>query len=151
MAKFTLVDTNTLIPEGMTTFKITEASYDEDYGRMVITMQTKSGQRHFERFGMIDQNGEINDGALKAFSALAKNALNNFENQTIDEQELVGHYIKAMVMHEDYDYTNRNGEHKTGTSVRLGKYQPADGFETDTVSEEPEDDSADDMDSWLDD
>lgn len=145
MARIKLTDTGyTLIPEGVHVFKITEVEYDETFGKMTVTMQTQDGQKHFERFSLLKQNGEVNEGAIKAFSFLAKTALNNFEVDEIDEQDLVNCYISATVKHEPYDYTNKNGEHKSGTSERLNNYQPALGF----GNAEPVD-LGDDEDDWL--
>lgn len=145
MATIKLTDTGyTLIPEGVHVFKITEVEYDEDFGKMVITMQTQEGQKHFERFSLLKANGEVNEGAIKAFSFFAKSALNNFDLEEIDEQDLVNCYISATVKHEPYDYTNKNGEHKSGTSERLNNYQPALGF-----SNAETEDLGDDEDDWL--
>ena len=80
MAKIKLSEGGfTLIPEGVTTFKIVDVEYKEDFGKMKVTLQTKSGTKHIEQFTLLDKNGEVNDGALKAFSYFAKTALNNYE------------------------------------------------------------------------
>ena len=79
MAKLKLSESGfTLIPEGTTTFKIVEVEYKEDFGKLTVTMQTKSGSKHTERFTLLNNKGEINEGAVKAFSFFAKTALNNF-------------------------------------------------------------------------
>ena len=70
---------------------------------MLVSLQTKSGAKHTERFSLLNKDGEINEGALKAFSFFAKTALNNFSLDEIDEQDLVGCYIKATVKHEEYE------------------------------------------------
>ena len=68
-----------LIPEGVTTFKIVDVEYNEDFGKMKINMQTKSGAKHTETFTLLNNKGEVNEGALKAFSYFAKTALSNYE------------------------------------------------------------------------
>ena len=69
MAKIKLSEGGfTLIPEGVTTFKIVSVEYKEDFGKMKVQLQTKSGSKHTEQFTLLDKNGEVNDGALKAFS-----------------------------------------------------------------------------------
>ena len=131
MARMKLAEsTFTLIPEGVTTFKIMkvdDSKYD-DFGRLEVTMQTAKGETHVERFSLVKNNGELNNGALKAWSYFARTCLNNYQADEIDTQDIVGCYITATVKHEAYDYTNRDGEHKSGTSVRLNDYNTASGF-----------------------
>ena len=90
MAKIKLAEGGfSLIPEGTTTFKIVGVEYKEDFGKMKVEMQTKSGQKHFENFSLLTNSGEVNEGALRAFSYFAKTALNNYSLDEIDEQDLV--------------------------------------------------------------
>ena len=153
MAKIKLSEGGfTIIPEGTTTFKIVSVEYKEDFGKMKIEMQTKSGQKHFENFGLMNNKGEINEGALKAFSYFAKTALNNFSLDEIDEQDLVGCYITATVRHEEFESNKEAG--KMLKSVRLNDYAVAVGFDSNATEEEEEDlDDTDDedLDSFLDD
>ncbi len=132
MAKIKLSEGGfSLIPEGTTTFKIVGAEYDEDFGKMVVDMQTKDGKKHSERFMLLKKNGEANEGALKAFSYFAKTALNNFQVDEIDHEDIIGCYITATVKHEDYEY-EKDGETKRGKSARLNDYAVAVGFGTKT-------------------
>lgn len=143
----------TLIPEGVTTFKITEVEYKEDFGKMVVAMQTKSGQTHQERFTLINNKGEVNEGALKAFSYFAKTALNNFNVEEIDDQDLVGCYIQATVKHEEYERTKGEKAGEKAIAVRLNDYAVASGFGGNTSSADPiedEDDEDVDLDDFLD-
>ena len=153
MAKIKLSEGGfSLIPEGTTTFKIVGVEYKEDFGKMAVEMQTKDGKKHTERFGLLTQKGEVNEGALKAFSYFAKTALNNFQVDEIDESDLVGCYITATVKHEEYDYTNKEGERKTGKSARLGDYAVAVGFGSDKAVEttQADEEDEDDLDDFLD-
>ena len=85
MAKIKLTDGGfTLIPEGVTTFKIVGATYEEDFGKLEVELQTKNGQKHVERFSLVTDDGEVNEGATKAFSYFAKTALNNYNIDEID-------------------------------------------------------------------
>jgi len=148
MAKIKLSDGGfTLIPEGTTTFKIVGVEYKEDFGKMTVDMQTKTGAKHTERFTLLKKNGEVNEGALKAFSYFAKTALNNFSLDEIDEQDIVGCYITATVKHEDYEY-EKDGETKSGKSARLNDYAVAVGFGSkaeESTEEESEDEDLDDF------
>ena len=141
----------TLIPEGTTTFKIVGVEYKEDFGKMSIDMQTKSGAKHTERFTLTKANGEVNEGALKAFSYFAKTALNNYSLDEIDETDLIDCYISATVKHEEYSY-EKDGETKSGKSARLSDYAVAVGFGGKSNSETVVEDSVDDedLDDFLD-
>lgn len=152
MAKIKLSEGGfSLVPEGTTTFKIVGVEYKEDFGKMKVEMQTKSGQKHFENFSLMNNKGEINEGALKAFSYFAKTALNNFSLDEIDEQDLVGCYITATVKHEEFESNKEAG--KMLKSVRLSDYAVAVGFDSNATEEEEDLDDADDedLDSFLDD
>lgn len=152
MAKIKLTETGfSILPEGPITLKIVGVKYDEDFGKMEVEMQSQSGQKHTERFSLIKQNGEPNEGALKAFSYFSKTALNNFNLDEIDDQDLVGCYVSANIKHEQNEYTDRKtGELKTATNVRLNDLKWAGGFGGSNM-DPIEDDSADDLDDFLND
>ena len=152
MAKIKLSEGGfSLIPEGTTTFKIVEVEYKEDFGKLTVNMQTKTGSKHTERFSLLKANGEVNEGAIKAFSYFAKTALNNFGLDEIDDQAIVGCYITATVTHEDYDYVNKDGDRKTGKSAKLSDYAVAVGFgSTDKAVEVETEGDEDDLDDFLD-
>ena len=138
----------TLIPEGVTTFKIVGVAYDEDFGKMEISLQTKSGLKHTEKFMLLKSNGEVNEGALKAFSYFAKTALNNYQLDEIDETDLVGCYITATVKHEEFESNKEPG--KMLKSARLNDYAVAVGFGSDdkfvNVADAVDSDDLDDLD-----
>lgn len=158
MAKIKLSELGgfTLIPEGTTIFKIVEVVYKEDYGKMEVVLQTKSGDKHTEKFSFTKNNGEVNEGAIKAFSYMAKVALNNFSIDEIDDQDIVGCYIVATVKHEEFESNKEPG--KMLKSVKLSDYAYATSFnspknddEYDKMAdEELEDESDDDIDDFLD-
>ena len=143
----------TLIPEGVTTFKITDVEYNEDFGKMKVHMQTKSGAKHTEQFSLLTAKGEVNEGALKAFSYFAKTALNNYELDEIDESDLIGCYITATVKHEEFESNKTPG--RMLKSARLNDYTVAAGFgsgehKVKPKAEEPADED-EDLDDFLDD
>lgn len=152
MAKIKLSEGGfTLIPEGVTTFKIVDVEYNEDFGKMKVHMQTKSGTKHTETFTLLDKNGEVNEGALKAFSYFAKTALNNFEIDEIDEADLIGCYITATVKHEEFESNKTPG--RLLKSVRLNDYTVAAGFGTGErkLKDKDVEEDEDDLDDFLDD
>lgn len=126
MAKIPLSTGFSVIPEGTYVFMITKVNYKEDFGKMEVTMQTMNGQKHTERFSLLKSNGEVNDGAMNAFSYFAKTALNDFSIEEIDEQDLVGCFIECEVKHEEVESTKKPGEKVT--FARLGDKRPSDGF-----------------------
>lgn len=152
MAKMKLAEsTFTLIPEGTTTFKVMEVNDEkyEDYGKLEVKLQTAKGETHIERFTLIKSNGELNEGALKAWSYFARTCLNNYNVDEIDTQDIVGCYITATVKHETYTRTKGDKAGTEGTSVRLNDYTTANGFgDSDTKADEPadEEDDLDDLD-----
>lgn len=156
MAKMKLSEaTFTLIPEGTTIFKVMEVddSKYEDFGKLAVKMQTAKGETHTENFTIIKANGELNEGALKAWSYFARTCLNNFQADEIDTQDIVGCYIKATVKHETYTRTKGEKAGTEGTTVRLNDYATATGFGSQAKSEtivDDEDDDSDDLDSFLD-
>lgn len=157
MAKISLSDTGwSLIPEGTYIFKITSVEYKEDFGKLKVDMVTKDGKKHIERYGLLTKDGEVNEGANKAFSYFAKTAMNNFNLEEIDHDDLEGCYIEAEVEHVQSSSINE----KTGkpyVNANLSIVGPASGFAdgsgSDAVNDsESEEDSRDDDDlDWLDD
>ena len=139
MAKIGLVDGYTMLPEGEQIFKVTKVNYDEDFGKIEVTLQTKSGQTAKETFSILNADGETNEGALKAFSYFAKNCLNNFTINEIDHEDLVGCYVKATVKHEEYTAKKGKNIGKTMKAARLSDYEPVYGFGAGDNSVEPDD------------
>lgn len=128
MAKIKLSSgTFSLVPEGTHVFQITAVEYKEDFDKLNITMKTASGATHIERFTFTNNNGEPNEAAINIFSYLAQTALQDYNREEIDEQELVGRFVKAEVTHDVLP--NKNDPSKTVTFSRLGKKYPANGFE----------------------
>lgn len=127
MARIPLTEGFSIIPEGIHVFQIKEVTYKADFGKLEIAMQTAKGQKHVERYSLMTKDNTPNDGAMNAFSYFAKTALNDFSLTEIDEQDLVGRYIKCEVTHEQVESNRTPG--KMVTFVRLGDKAPADGFE----------------------
>lgn len=147
----------TPIPEGSTIFKVVEVddSKYEDFGKLAVKLQTAKGETHIETFNLINANGEINNGALKAWSYFARVCLNNYQADEIDTQDIVGCYIQATVKHEKYIRKNGEKAGTEGTAVRLNDYTTATGFGGGNANldvdndEDPDED--DDLDDFLDD
>ena len=132
MAKIGLSEGFSLIPEGTYVFLITAVDYKEDFGKMVVTMQTQSGLKHLERFSLLKSDGQPNEGALNAFSYFAKTALDDFSLTEIDHEDLVGHFIECDVEH-DTQPSNKD-PNKTVTFARLADKRVSDGWEENTTA-----------------
>ena len=147
MAKVKLSDsTFRMIPEGTYVFKVMEVNDEnyEDFGKLEVKLQTAKGETHIERFGLQTKDGEVNEGALKAWSYFARTCLNNFQADEIDTQDIVGCYITATVKHETYTRTQGEKKGQEATTVRLNDYTTASGFGSVTSEPEVEDDDIDD-------
>ena len=155
MAKITLSASNyKIIPEGTTIFKVVEVddSKYEDFGKLSVKLQTAKGETHVESFTIIKASGELNEGALKAWSYFARTCLNNYQADEIDTQDIVGCYIKATVKHEKYTKTKGDHAGQEGISVRLNDYSTATGFDKTIVEDDTDgEDGSDDLDDFLND
>lgn len=132
MARIPMTSGFTVIPEGEYVFRIYDATYDEDFGRIIVKLVNAKGLTHQERFSIKNNDDEYNEKALNAFSYFAKTALNDFSREDIDIDELVNRYIRAEVIHTKQP--NRNDPTKTCTFANLGDKSPADGFDTEATS-----------------
>lgn len=127
MGKIGLAEgTFALIPEGTHVFKITKVVHKKDFGKVEITMETKEGLKHVERYSLMSSDGSNNDVALRIFSYTARCAMNNPALKEIDSDELVGHYIQADVEHDVQP--NKNDPSKTVTFLKLNNKKPSNGF-----------------------
>lgn len=154
MAKIKLTESGfSIIPEGVTIFKVMEVddSKYEDFGKLVVKLQTASGQTTSKYFSFTKANGELNEGAYKDWSYFAKTCLNNFSLEEIDTQDIVGCYIQATVKHETFTRTKGEKAGSEGTAVRINDYTVATGFGGSKSKAEDQADDDDDLDSFLDD
>lgn len=126
MPSIKLTNGFSLIPEGTHIFKIVDATYKEEFGKIEIKMQTANGSTHIERFNLLKNNGDFNDGARNAFSYFARVALNDFDKQAVDLEELVGRFVECDVVHDTVPSTREPG--KTVTFVRLADKRPSNGW-----------------------
>ena len=130
MARIHLTQNNSFspIPEGIHVFRIWDVEYDETFGIVKIHLVNAKGKLHTERFTIMRADGSMIDGACNALSFFAKTALQNTELTDIDHTELIGHYIKAQVVHNVQP--NKDDPSKTVTFVNLTDKWTADGFDT---------------------
>ena len=133
MARISMTGGFQVMPEGEQVLKITAAEYDEDFGKAIFTLANAKGQTCREQFSLLNNDNTPNEKALNAFSFFAKTAMNDFDLVDADPVELIGHYIRAEVIHNKVESKKEPG--KMMTFVNLGEKSPADGF--DGVTAEP--------------
>ena len=112
MSRIGLTEGFTIIPEGTYTFYVYDCTYDEEYGKMVVKMITADGFKYDERFSLMDDNDQPNERALNAFSYFAKTCLNDFTVSEIDNKDLIGHYIRLEIVHNEV-ISKKNGKKMT--------------------------------------
>ena len=132
MAQIKMTSGFTVCPEGVHIFRIYKVDYDQDFGKLTIYLVNAQGITHTERFSLIGNNGDANEKAYNAFSYFAKTALNDYSLESIDHTDLVGHYIKAEVVHTITPSTKDPS--KTMTFANLTNKWVADGFDTTPVA-----------------
>lgn len=105
-----------ILPEGQVILKITNVDYKEKFHKMVITLENKEGIKQTERF-MLNT-----DGGLNAFSYFAHKATNNFDNDEIDTNDLVGKFLRCTIVHTVLDSTTKPGETVTFANIKEKEY-----------------------------
>ena len=132
MARIPMTSGFVLCPEGTHIFRIYDATYNEEFGKIEVKMVNAQGICHTERFSLKKSDDTYNEGAMNAFSYFAKTAMNDFSLEDIDPVDLIDHYICAEVVHNSQP--NKNDPTKTVTFANLGDKSPADGFDTTPVA-----------------
>ena len=110
----------TLIPEGTHIFKIVAVDHKVDFGKIEVKLKAENGQTHTEKYTL------DSDGGIKAFSFMAKTALNDYSLKEIEANDLVGHFFEADVEHENVE--SKNDPSKMVTFVKLTNKRPSTGF-----------------------
>ena len=131
MATIQLTSGFTVCPEGTHIFRIYKVDYNQDFGKLTIYLVNAQGITHQERFSLINASGAPNEKAYNAFSYCPTTALKDPTRTAIDPNELVGHYIKAQVVHTIVP--SNKGDGKTVTFANLSDKWAADGFDTTPV------------------
>ena len=131
MATIQLTSGFTVCPEGVHIFRIYKVDYNQDFGKLTIYLVNAQGITHQERFSLINASGAPNEKAYNAFSYFAKTALKDSTLAAIDPNHLVGHYIKAEVVHTIVPSNKDAG--KTITFANLSNKWQADGFDVPPV------------------
>lgn len=132
MARIPMTSGFTLIPEGTYVFRVYGATYDEEFGKIEVKLVNAQGMTHTERFSIKDNNDELNEKALNAFSYFAKTVMGDYTLEDIDPSELIDHFICAEVVHTKLP--SNKDPNKTVTFANLGDKSPAEYFDTEPVA-----------------
>lgn len=132
MARIPMTSGFALIPEGTYVFRIYDATYDEEFGKIEIKLVNAAGMTQTEWFSIKDKNDELNEKALNAFSYFAKTAMGDYSLEDVDPVELIDHFICAEVVHTKLP--SNKDPNKTVTFANLGDKSPADYFDTEPVA-----------------
>lgn len=111
----------TILPAGRQVLKITQIDNKEKFGKIEIHFVNQEGIKHTERFML------KTDGGLKVFSYLAHTILNNWDDDSVETEELLEKYVSVEVVHRQVESTKAVGEYVT--FANLTNYQPATGFD----------------------
>ncbi|GHV47013.1 hypothetical protein FACS189499_03630 [Clostridia bacterium] len=132
MARIPMTSGFVVIPEGEYIFRIYDVDYDEEFGKVVISLVTAKGLTHKERFSIKNKDDEVNEGAMNALSFFAKVALNDYDRDDFDPSDLIDCYICAEVVHTKLP--SSKDPTKTVTFANLGDKSSADGFDEEPVA-----------------
>lgn len=111
------------LPKGGYIFEITKAYIDPTNGVCKIDFETDEGIKHVEKYGLINDEGEIVQGAVNAVARVIAGALQidvpKVNNKNLKKCE--GRYIYGEIIHQKYN--GRIYDHIDTFSV-----ESADGF-----------------------
>lgn len=128
MGRIPLTSGFTIMPEGEHILRIYDVDFDEEFGKLIIKLINAKGVTVQERFTLKDANEEYNNGALNAFSNLAKAALDDEDAEDVDPEDLIDHYIKGEVVHAVVEDKKDPSKTRTYANIRA-RYPAPNGFE----------------------
>lgn len=136
MARIPMTSGFQMLPEGSTILKCIDQSYDENFGKLELKFENVDGIKQTEQYRLLDDKGKPNDGAMNAFSFMAKNLMNDFDMPDVDPADLVNHYIKCNI--EYSKVPSKTDPNRELTFAHIRNPEPATGFDGETAAEETE-------------
>lgn len=108
--------------------KITKCNYDPEYGKVEMTLENEKGETLNNNFGLMAQDGSMNEGALKAFSYFSRVAMGDWGAQDVEDEDLIGKFIRADITMTEGKKPGKDG--KTVSFANIEKsYMTNDKFE----------------------
>lgn len=127
------------LPTGGYIFEMTKAYIDPTNAVCKITFETLEGVKHVEKYGLINEEGEIVQGAVNAVARIIAGAL-QIDVPMVNNKNLkkcIGRYIFGEIIHQKYN--GRIYDHIDTFSI-----EAANGFnDADYVMKDPDEDSED--------
>lgn len=93
-----------LIPEGTYLWTIKKAKYDAKFNKVEVEFENENKEKITNKYSL------GNAGGAKAFSFLAKTALNNYGATEIDPETLVGKKVIGDIEHSEVESNVKEGE-----------------------------------------
>lgn len=132
MAKISLTSSFAPLAEGIHTMTIESVEYNEAFGSLKIFMAAENGKKHMEKYSLLNKSGEVNNGAMNAFSFFARSVMGDNTLAEIDPEQLAGLSFTANVTHTTTQSTQ--DPNKTFTNVKFNDIVPT---EVATAEEQP--------------
>lgn len=107
-----------LLPEGNYEFTVTNSTYNEQFGKITVTSITDDGKKLVENYQILGNNNTTNDGALRAFSWLARTCMDDEDVEDIDPEDLIGKRFGATIEHQTVESKTEPGKTKTFVKVK---------------------------------
>lgn len=107
---------------GRQILKITEATYDADFGCVSLKLTNKEGANLYKAF-YIMRNDEVDESIKRALDFIAFKALGH--RKEYEETDLVGKFLECEVIKDSYMSEKKN---KTLYTIDLWKTEGASGF-----------------------
>ena len=140
--------------------KVVVATYDQDFGKVACDLINDKGEIVSNNFGLMRDDGSINDGALKAFSYFSRVVMGDWGRDDIEAEDLVGRCIRADINMVEGKKMNKDGEpmyfaniekcYMTEDILEITKKKPAQAVASVKSKKKPapavEDDEDDDAD-----
>lgn len=107
---------------GRQVLKITEATYDDDFGCVSLKLTSKEGANLYKAFYVMN-DGEVNEGVKRALDFIAWKALGH--RKEYEESDLEGCYLDVDVILDEYQSEKKN---KKIYTIDLWETESASGF-----------------------
>lgn len=125
--------------------QITHCKYNQEFGKVEMTLTNEKGETMNNNFSLMNSDGSPNEKALKAFSYFACTALGDWDRDDIEDEELVGCYVRGDIKLTEGKEKNKDGE--TMVFANLDKvYSTSDSFAKSKVKAAEEDEFEDEDD-----
>lgn len=131
MAKINLAESNGAFinqPGKNVLLVITKAKYDQEYGKVEIVLENEKGEIVNNNYGLLDNDGSINEGALKAFSYFARVAVGDWGRDDIEDEEMIGCFVRCDIEMKEGTKEGKDGKKMEFANI-VKSYMTDDRFD----------------------